>query len=324
VKTTTDTPEVQEPKSDKKSPGFWFYTADYERDMQILSLSSQGLWSRMLCWMSENEAHRGFAELPTGEPMGVADIAAKVGKASREVEKCLSEMARIGTYSIDDRRCYYCRRMARDTHISTVRKAAAKSRMETSKRAADGSFAGNFDGTNRPAKEEQKPTVTASVSVSVSDSLQEPPKPPAPNGADTEENHVPFTAESQGVVRHDVFAEEKEPTTADGKQPRSRRANRTTEEIKRALNSRLPWWEEFWKIYPRHDAMNPTMNAYERSVADHDKAVMLWKGAKNYAAKAAADPEMLLAMGATWIHQERWLDEAQQTVTQPKSIYTKG
>lgn len=170
MKKENDTPDVQEaPKSDRKSPGFWFYPADYERDVQILSLSSQGLWTRMLCCMSENEMHRGFLELPTGEPMGIEDIAARVGKSKREVEKSLVEMARIGIYSLDERKCYYCRRMARDTHISTVRRAAAKSRMETSKRAADGSFAGVFAGANVPAKEEQNPTVT--VSVSVSDSV---------------------------------------------------------------------------------------------------------------------------------------------------------
>lgn len=155
---------------DNKSPGFWFYPADFERDMQILSLESQGLWSRMLCWMHENEAHRGFIELPSGEPMTSVDIASKVGKQPRDIEKCLSEMARVGTYSKDERGCLYCRRMARETHISSVRKAAAKSRMESSKRAADGSFAGDFAPPNNPAKAEQKPTVTASASDSVSDS----------------------------------------------------------------------------------------------------------------------------------------------------------
>jgi hypothetical protein len=102
------------------------------------------------------------------------------------------------------------------------------------------------------------------------------------------------------MVRPDVPAEKKEIRRHSGK--------RTTEEIKRALNGRITWWEEFWKVYPCHDAMNPTMDSYERAVADRDKAVLLWKGAKVYAAKAAADPTMKLAHGATWIHQERWTD----------------
>ena len=129
------------------------------------------------------------------------------------------------------------------------------------------------------------------------------PKPPAPIGADTEEIHA--APNSSSVVRPALPSEKKQ----------ARRGKRTTEEIRRALNGRETWWEEFWKAYPNHDAMNPAMDAYERAVKDHDKAVMLWKGAKVYAAKAAADPTMKLAHGATWIHQERWLDSAPQ---QPK------
>ena len=67
------------PASDKKAPGFWFYTADYEKDVQILSLAAQGLWGRMLCWMSDNEDHRGFCEAANGVPLPLDAIAAKVG-----------------------------------------------------------------------------------------------------------------------------------------------------------------------------------------------------------------------------------------------------
>lgn len=323
MKTKNDTPEVQEPKSDKKSPGFWFYTADYERDMQILSLAAQGLWSRMLCWMSENEAHRGFAELPTGSQLSGGDIASKVGKSLAVVQKLIDEMERVGIFSRDDRGCIYCRRMARDTHISTVRRAAANSRMETSKRAANGSFAGCFAGAKDQAKEEQNPTVTASVPVPVSDLLK-PPKPPAPSGADTEAFHVPTATESQGVVRHDVPTEEKEATRKSGKS-RNTGGKRTTEEIQRALNGRLPWWEEFWKIYPCHDGMNPAMDAFERRIHDHGVAVELYKAAKRYRDKVSADPTSKVKYAQGWINDERWKDDAVQLMPdQPKSIYTKG
>ena len=159
--------------SDKKAPGFWFYTADFERDTQILSMGAQGLWIRMLCWMSDNEAHRGFAELPTGEPMDNMDIAARVGKPAKEVIAALSEMRRVGTFSEDERGCVFCRRMARDTHISTVRKAAAKSRAEKANRASNGSFA----GAKQPAKLKQNPTVPDSDSDS--DSVKKEPPTPA-------------------------------------------------------------------------------------------------------------------------------------------------
>lgn len=140
-----------------KAPGFWFYTADYERDMQMLPLAAQGLWMRMLCWGHDNEAHRGFMELPTGAPMTSGDIAAKVGKPVREIERAIAEMERVGTFSRDPRGCIYSRRMARETHISVVRREAALSRASSAKRAADGSFAGDFDPANEPAKTEQKP-----------------------------------------------------------------------------------------------------------------------------------------------------------------------
>lgn len=162
------------PKSDRKAPGFWFYTADYERDVQILSLAGQGLWSRMLCWMNDNEAHRGFAELPSGEPMSGRDIAVKVGKSIREVNKVLNELEHVGVFSIDDRGCYFCRRMAREKSISESRRAAAKSRWDKAKGAAVGDFASDFAYAKVPCKPPcktmQTPSVTASASASVPDS----------------------------------------------------------------------------------------------------------------------------------------------------------
>lgn len=158
-----------------KSPGFWLFTRDLERDFQILSLRAQGLAIRMICWMSENEAHRGFLELPTGHPMIDLDIIAKIGKSKSEVISALAEMDRLGLFSRDDRGCIYNRRMARDTHISGVRSEAAKRRMELCKRAEGGAFAGDFAPAKQPAKEQQKPTVSDSVSDSVSDKSKTPP-----------------------------------------------------------------------------------------------------------------------------------------------------
>lgn len=124
--------------------------------------------------MSDNEAHRGFCELPSGEPMTFGDVANRVGKTLPEVKRALVEMARVGIFTVDSRGCIFCRRMARDTHISNVRRAAAASRKCTEKRAANGEFcspfAGDFAGANDPAKQEQNPTVTVSVSDSDSDS----------------------------------------------------------------------------------------------------------------------------------------------------------
>jgi hypothetical protein len=174
----------EKPPSDKKAPGFWFYTADFERDVQILSLASQGLWIRMMCWMSDNEMHRGFLELPNGTPMLSGDIAAKVGRPNTSVQRCLDEMERLGIFSKDERGCVYSRRMARDTHISSVRREAAKARHDTEKRAASGQFCSDFAPAKQDfappkphAKGMQKPTVTASVPVSASVPVLQLPQP---------------------------------------------------------------------------------------------------------------------------------------------------
>lgn len=123
--------------------------------MQILPLAAQGLWIRMMCWASDNEEHRGFLELPTGEPMTELDIAHRVGKPIKEVRPALDAMRRLGTFSEDARGCIFSRRMARDTHISEVRRQAASKRASIIERAKDGTFA----GAKFRAKREQNPTV---------------------------------------------------------------------------------------------------------------------------------------------------------------------
>lgn len=154
--------ENEKPEKTGKSPGFWFYPSDYERDMQMLSLASQGLWMRMLCWMHQNEERRGFLTLPSGEPMTRWDIASRVGKPTREVESCLKEMERVGVYTTSELGVLFCRRMVRETHISKVRSTAAKSRrsIETSE------VCSTFAIAKVPTKEQQKGSVTASASVS--------------------------------------------------------------------------------------------------------------------------------------------------------------
>ncbi len=101
-------------------------------------------------------------------------------------------------------------------------------------------------------------------------------------------------------------------------------AKRNTAEIEKALGHRLPWWESFWAVYPRHDAKQAGMDAFEKRIKDHDLAVTVWKGAKQYAVRAAAKPDMELAHPATWINGERWLDEETKPIPIPvKSIYTQ-
>ncbi|MGD0500719.1 MAG: hypothetical protein ABSC23_20060 [Bryobacteraceae bacterium] len=162
--------------SDGKSPGFWFYPGDFERDMAGVSLAAQGLWTRMLGWAHQNEAHRGFLELPNGQPMTERQIALRVGRNLREVRPLLQELESFAVFSRTPEGTVFSRRMARETHISSVRRAAAKSRADKASRAANGTFAGTFDPTVEPVLIQQNnhqpqsktPSVPVSVSVSAS------------------------------------------------------------------------------------------------------------------------------------------------------------
>lgn len=156
-------------EKDNKSPGFWFYPADYERDVQVLSLPAQGLWMRMICWAAANESHRGFLELQSGEPMNEDDIAARVGRSPKDVKRCLDEMKRVGIFTTDPRGCIFSRRMARESSISDARKKAADSRWEKARRAAGlHEECTDFAPAKVDAKNMQNPSVTASVSDPVS------------------------------------------------------------------------------------------------------------------------------------------------------------
>jgi hypothetical protein len=101
----------------------------------------------MLGWMHYNEAHRGFLQLPNGDPMNEKQIALRVGRSVREVSPLLRELKNYSVFSITPLGVVYCRRMARETYISEVRRAAAKSRADRASRAVDGTFAGGFDPT---------------------------------------------------------------------------------------------------------------------------------------------------------------------------------
>lgn len=159
---------------DGKLPAFLFYPGDFERDVAGIPLAAQGLWTRMLCWMHENEAHRGFLELPNGSPMTEAQIALRVGRSVREVRPHLQSLKNFGVFSIAPSGAIYCRRMARESETSKARSAAAKSRADRAIRAADGTFAagndrrfaGDFAGANAPANDPMPSDLSYSVSVS--------------------------------------------------------------------------------------------------------------------------------------------------------------
>jgi hypothetical protein len=97
------------------------------------------------------------------------------------------------------------------------------------------------------------------------------------------------------------------------------KGKRTTEEVRKSLSSRLPWWEKFWAAYPCHDGMNPAMDAFDRLVTTEEIFRAVMGGAERYAAKARADPSKKLKYGQGWLNDQRWMDEdAKAPVQQSK------
>src|ERR1035441_4111747 len=88
------------PAKDGKWPAYQHYPGDFERDMAGNSLAAQGLWIRMLGWMHEDEAHRGFLELPSGEAMTEKQISLRIGRSLREVKPILAELKSFGVFSV--------------------------------------------------------------------------------------------------------------------------------------------------------------------------------------------------------------------------------
>ncbi len=245
-----------------KSPGFWFYPADYERDVQILSLLAQGLWIRMLSWMHFCE-HRGYLELPTGDPMSPSDIAARVGKSEKDVARAIAEMSRIGLFSKDERGCIFSRRMVKDTHITIVRKQAAAARASGADRKDNGTFAGGFD----PAKPEFAP-----------------PKDPAKNGpigilldtrypAKPEQNTVPSDSVSDSVSSSDS--------------PKGKEGN-ADREFWDAHNS----FDDYWELFV---SAGKALNE-----ADKRKAMGLWIDMPEEEQRVAFKDAHAKALDGTW------------------------
>jgi hypothetical protein len=108
-----------------KRPSLHLYPKDVEEELSLLSLPAAGLWTRMFLMMHFSP-HRGFLELPSGEPMTDGDIARKFGQTVPVVRKLLRELEHVGTFSRDERDCIFNRRMVRDEAITQQRRAAGK------------------------------------------------------------------------------------------------------------------------------------------------------------------------------------------------------
>ena len=69
-----------------------------------------------------------------------------------------------------------------------------------------------------------------------------------------------------------------------------------------------PDFQEFWKMYPRKTARGAALKAWASAIQKTTPAAII-AGAKKYAQDKDRDPKYT-AYPATWLNQERWLDEA--------------
>jgi len=277
------------PAKDGKWPAYQHYPGDFERDLAGNSLAAQGLWIRMLGWMHQNEAHRGFLELPNGEPLTEKQISLRIGRSLKEVGPLLAELKSYGVFSVTPSGALYCRRMARETHISEVRRAAAKSRADKAARAADGTFAedatGMGDAGFAPAKTPASGEQNTVLSSSSSSSSSVTTKPCASNSdarpSEAKNSDAPFLVEAAPVAKP---------------------ARQITSEQERWFTT---WWAEYWL----HRAKKPARQAF----AKHVKTAARFE--EVMAATLAQKPEMIgrephhRPHGATWLNAERWADE---------------
>ena len=119
-----------------KLPYMQFYVNDWLADDAVRASSpeARALWIDLLCFM-QNSPRRGYLLAQNGKPYGVEQIARMCGFTAQRAKAMLDELHDNGVYSVTDDGVIYCRRMVRDEHISSVRRAAVSKR---------------FDRTNQP------------------------------------------------------------------------------------------------------------------------------------------------------------------------------
>jgi len=132
-----------------KTPGFYLYVGDLERELQKLSVPAQALWTRMLLKMHE-APRRGFMEHSSGAVFTNEELARLLGVTVKNVVKLLDEMRHVGTFSHDDSGVIFSRRMVRDTELSETRRRAGMAR---SPLVSAGKFA-EQNGSKAPPNEE--------------------------------------------------------------------------------------------------------------------------------------------------------------------------
>jgi hypothetical protein len=85
-------------------------------------------------------------------------------------------------------------------------------------------------------------------------------------------------------------------------------------------------FNRFWQIYPRREAKGAAQRAF-RSALKRGEVEPILAAARKYAEKRRGEDKQYTAMAATWLNQDRWLDEEQtkqyQVLDGPKRTYAE-
>lgn len=82
----------------------------------------------------------------------------------------------------------------------------------------------------------------------------------------------------------------------------------STPKPKKSLNGSTRDFDEFWASYPKKVAKGAASKAYLKALARSSPAVIL-EGAKHYARNRKDEDPTYTAHAATWLNEDRWLDE---------------
>lgn len=107
-------------------PAMLFYVNDWlgSADLRLCSLAARGLWIDLLCVMHTAEK-RGFLQA-NGSKLEANDIAKLVSAPEAEVKQAVSNLERWGVFSRDGEGSIYCRRMVKESGLSSKRAAAGR------------------------------------------------------------------------------------------------------------------------------------------------------------------------------------------------------
>lgn len=167
------------PKSHRWSKFWW---QDYERDpaLRSCSLSAQGLWMRMLCFMHEGEPY-GHLTVNNRAP-DTKRLAAMIGKSEREVSGGVAELEEAGVFSRNEAGIIYSRRLVRDKEVSDEGREYGSRGGNPSLKPAKTPMVnggGNQGGLT--------PQITEGLNLQEAEAEERkknPPKPPLPGGAE--------------------------------------------------------------------------------------------------------------------------------------------